>query len=110
MLPDNININELLLAFRRYTMGEIVPLPALTLRHPYPVVGACRVTGRNGRPAIIFTLQTDYGVTVKIYLPRLYVRCIDDSDINDINLENIKLKLQYLGPSGGLTHVLSLIV
>ena len=105
MLPDNIN--ELLLAFRRYTMGEIVPLQALTLRHPYPVVGASRVTGRNGRPTIIFSLQTDYGVNVKIYVPKLYVRCIDDSDINDINLKNIKLKLQYLGPSGGLTHVLS---
>ena len=100
-------INQLLLAFRCYTMGQVVPLPALTLRHPYPVVGACRVTGRNGRPAIVFTLQSDYGVTLKIYLPRLYVRCIDDADINDINLERIKLKLQYWGPSGGLTHVLS---
>ena len=109
MLPDNININELLLAFRRYTMEEIVPLPALTLRHPYPVVGASRVTGRNGRPANIFTLQTDYGVNVNIYVPKLYVRCIDDSDI-DIKLKNIKLKLQYLGPLGGLTHVLSLSV
>jgi len=103
-------INQLLLAFRCYTKGHVAPLPALTLRHPYPVVGACRVTGRNGRPAIIFTLQTDYGVTVKTYLPKLYVRCIDDSYINDINLKTIKLKLQYFGPSGGLTHVLSLSV
>jgi hypothetical protein len=100
-------INQFLLAFRCYTMGQVVPLPALTLRHPYPVVRACRVTGRNGRPANVFTLQSDYGVTLKIYLPRLYVRCIDNADINDINLERIKLKLQYLGPSVGLTHVLS---
>ena len=100
-------INQLLLAFRCYTMGQVVPLPALTLRHPYHVVGACRVTGRDGRPAIVFTLQSDKGVSLKIYLPRLYVRCIDDAHINDINLEKIKLKLQYLGPSGGATHVLS---
>ena len=98
MLPDYIN--ELILAFRCYTMGEVVPLPALTLRHPYPVVGACRVTGRNGRPAIIFTLQTDYGVTVKIYLPKLYVRCIDDSDINDINLKKHKIKITIFGTVG----------
>jgi len=81
-------------------MGEFVPLPALTLRHPYPVVGACSVTGRNGRPAIIFTLQTDYGVTVKIYLPKLYVRCIDDSDINDINLKKHKIKITIFGTVG----------
>ena len=105
MLPGYIN--QLLLAFKYYTTGPVVHVRSLTKNLLYPVVGARRVTGRNGRPAIVFTLQSDYGVTLKIYLPRLYVRCIDDADINDINLERIKLKLQYWGPSGGLTHVLS---
>jgi len=73
------------------------------------VVGAHRVTGRNGYPAIVFTLQSDYGVTLQIYLPRLYIKCIDDPDIDDINLRRKKYKLKYLGLVG-LTHAISLNV
>jgi len=100
MLPGYIN--QLSLAFRYFTMGQVVPIPALTLRYPYPVVGAHRVTGPY-EPTVVFTLQSDYGVTLKIYLPRLYARCVDDADIDNINLGK-KYKLKYLGPSVGLAY------
>jgi len=73
------------------------------------MVGADRVTGRNGCRAIVFTLQSDYGVNLQIYLPRLYIRSIDDPDINDINMGRKKCKLKYLGLVG-LTHANSLEV
>ena len=67
-----------------------------------------RVTGPYG-PTVMFTLQSDYAVTLKIYLPELYTRCVDDADIDDINLGRKKWKLKYLGPSDGLAYyVLSL--
>jgi len=101
MLPGYIN--QLLLAFRYFTMGQVVPIPYLTLRHPYPVVGTHSVTGPY-EPTVVFTLQFDYVVTLKIYLPRLYARCVDDADIDDINLGTKKWKLKYLGPSDGLAY------
>jgi hypothetical protein len=72
MLPGYVN--QLLLAFKYYSTGQVVRLLSLTKNHSFPVVGAHSVTGRNVRPAIVFTLQSDYGVTLQIYLPRL---CID---------------------------------
>ena len=84
MLPGYAN--QLLLAFKYYTMGQVVHIRSLTKNHTYPVVGAHRVTGRNGRPAIVLNLQSDYVVTLQIYLPRVYIKCIDDTDINHINL------------------------
>ena len=107
MLPGPIN--QLLLAFRYFTMRQVVPISSLTLRHPYPFVGAHRFTDRTGRPTIIFELQWDYWVTLQIYLPRLYIKCIDDRDIDDINLGRKKYKLKYLGLVG-LTHAISLNV
>ena len=74
-------INQLLLAFRCYTKGHVAPLPALTLRHPYPVVSVHRVTGPYV-PTVVFTLQEYYGVTLKIYLPWFNARCVDDADID----------------------------
>jgi hypothetical protein len=107
MLPGYVN--QLLLAFKYNTTGQVVHVRSLTKNHSYPVVGAHRVTGRNGCPAIVFTLQSYYGVTLKIYLPRLYIKCIDDPDIDDINLGRKKYKLKYLGLVG-LTHAISLNV
>jgi len=107
MLPSYVN--QHLLAFKYYTTGQVVHVSSLTKNHSFPVVGAHRVKGRNGRPAIVFTLQSDYGVTLQIYLPRLYIKCIDDRDIDDINLGRKKYKLKYLGLVG-LTHAISLNV
>jgi len=55
------------------------------------MVGAHKETGPNGRPTIVFTLQSDNGVTLQIYLPRLHIKCIDDPDIDDINLGRKKI-------------------
>jgi len=74
-------INQLLLAFRYFTMVQVFPTPALNLRHMYAVVGAHRVTGPY-EPTVVFTVQTDYGVTLKIYLPWFNARCVDDADID----------------------------
>jgi len=53
MLPGSIN--QHLLAFRYFTIGRIVPIPSLTLRHPFPVVGTHRVNGPY-EPTVVFTL------------------------------------------------------
>ena len=58
MLPGYVN--QLLLAVKYYTTGQVVHVRSLTKNHSYPVVGARRVTGLNGCPAIVFTLQSDY--------------------------------------------------
>jgi hypothetical protein len=105
VLPGHVN--QLLLAFKYYTTGQVVHVGSLTKNHSYPVVGTHRVTGRNGCPAIVFTLQSDYAVTLQIYQPRLYIKCIDDPDIDDINLARKQYKLKYLGLVG-LTHAISL--
>ena len=83
MLPSPIN--QLLLVLRYFTMGQVLSIPSLTLRHPYPVVGDDSVTSPY-ETTFMFTLQSDYAVTLKIYLPSLYDRCVDDADIDDINL------------------------
>jgi len=49
------------------------------------------------------------GPTLQIYLPRFYVRFVDDADTDDINLGRIKLKLKNLALVG-LTHAISLHV
>jgi hypothetical protein len=55
-------VNQLLLAFRYFTMGQVVPFPALTLRNPYPVVCAHRVTGPY-EPTEELKLQSDYALS-----------------------------------------------
>ena len=98
MLPGYIN--QLFLAFRYFTMGQVVPIPSLCgIR---TVVGAHRVTCPH-EPTVVFTLQSDYAVTLKIYLPRLYARCVDHAD-DDVNLGRKKWKLKHLGPSDGLAY------
>ena len=52
----------------------------------------------------MFTLQSDYAVTLKIFLPRLYAWCVDAADIEDINLGRKKYKLNYLGPSSVVAY------
>ena len=83
MLPGYIN--QFSLAFTYFRMGQVFPITSLTLRLPYPLVGAHSVTGPYD-PTVVFTLQSDYAVSLKIYLPKLYATCVDYADTDGIKL------------------------
>ena len=103
-------VNRLVLAFRKLSTGQVDQIPQLTKDPPYPVVGVRRFHGQYG-PTVLFTLSSeeDDNIILRIYLPRRYDDCVDNVDIDDINLGRKWYKLVYLGMSGP-AYLLSLVL
>ena len=69
---------------------------SLAINKTYPVLFARRFITHFGS-SILVTLQSQKGINVKIYLPKIYSEVFEDSDIEDINTGSKHNKLIYRG-------------
>ena len=85
--------------FHPVTWGQIVQIQSLEINKTYPVLFARRLITQFGPPVLV-TMQSEEGINVKIYLPKIYSDVFEDSDIEDINTGRKHYKIIYRRRTG----------
>ena len=85
--------------FQAVASGDIVRIDTLEIDRGYRVVFARRLTTQYGE-TVLLTLQKEGEQNVRVYMPKRYAECFEDTDIEEINNSVIQYKLFYRGKQG----------
>jgi hypothetical protein len=82
---------ELTQRFRSVTCKKFLSIGELQEKHPYVIIQAVKKSTKFGE-SILLTLR-DSDDLISVYLPKRYVNVFTEHDIEQINTEQISLRL-----------------